>query len=105
MKPDYVIAGQLTREYLLPPLGSALLDTPGGNLLYAAGGLAAWTKEIGLLGRVDEDYPQEWLPELEKRGFDIGGINRLPQKTDMRSFIAYTESQDRSQSGYDECTN
>jgi len=98
MKPDYIIAGRLTREYLLPPEGQALLDRPGGNLLYASGGLAAWTKEIGLLGRVDEDYPQEWLIEMEERGFDIGGINRLPQKVDMRSFIAYTDSQERSQS-------
>ena len=61
--PTFVIAGKLTREYILPPLGNPLLDSPGGNLLYAAGGLAVWdaNANAGLLGRVSEDYPQAWL--------------------------------------------
>ena len=100
MPPKFVIAGKLTREYILPPQGSPLLDSPGGNLLYAAGGLALWDSNAGLLGRISEDYPQEWLDDLAGRGFEIKGI-RAVQKTqtlDHRSFIAYTEANERSRS-------
>jgi sugar/nucleoside kinase (ribokinase family) len=100
MKPTFVIAGKLTREYLLPPSGSPRLDAPGGSLLYAAGGLAVWESSIGLIARVSDDYPREWLGSLGERGFDLHGIHTLPegQPLDLRSFIAYTETNERSAS-------
>ncbi len=91
MKPTFVIAGRMTREYILPPAGHPLLDAPGGSALYAAGGLMAWEKEIGLLARVGEDYPRPWLKEIESRGMNIDGIKILEQSLDLRSFHAYNE--------------
>jgi sugar/nucleoside kinase (ribokinase family) len=96
MEPMFLIAGQLTREYLLPPTGQPLIDAPGGSLLYAVGGLMVWDKNIGLLARVGEDYPHPWLRELEKKGLDIRGIKILPQSVDLRSFVAYTDMVERS---------
>ncbi|MCE9646547.1 MAG: carbohydrate kinase family protein [Chloroflexi bacterium] len=100
MPPIFVIAGKLNREYILPPLGNPILDSPGGSLLYAAGGLAVWNtdKEIGLISRVGEDYPHQWLRDLEGRGLDTRGIQIQPQSLDVRSFIAFTESNERSRS-------
>lgn len=102
MNPTFVIAGKLTREYILPPLGNPRVDSPGGNLLYAAGGLAVWdaNANAGLLGRVSEDYPHVWLRDLEQRGFDVRGIRTLreSQNIDQRSFIAYTDTNERSHS-------
>lgn len=99
-QPSFIIAGKLNREYILPPFGHPLLDTPGGSLLYAAGGLAVWDRNIGLIGRVGEDYPHQWLRELEKLGFETRGIRTLrdPQNLDLRSFIAYNEKNERSHS-------
>ena len=91
MEPRFVIAGRLRREYLLPPIGHPLLDAPGGNLLYAAGGMRVWETDIGLLGRVGEDYPFQWRRDFEKRGFDIRGLKILPGSLDLRSFRAYSE--------------
>jgi len=100
MPPTFVIAGKLNREYILPPSGQPLLDTPGGNLLYAAGGLAVWDANTGLVGRVGEDYPRQWLRDLELRGFNADGILTLRelQNVDLRNFIAFTDTNDRSQS-------
>lgn len=98
MEPRFVIAGLLQREYLLPPVGHPLLDAPGGNLLYAAGGLRAWETEIGLLGRVGEDYPLQWRREIEARGFDIRGLKILPGSLDLRSFRAYSDAFEQSRS-------
>lgn len=92
MEPRFIIAGLLRREYLLPPVGQPLLDSPGGNLLYAAGGLRVWETEIGLLGRAGEDYPLQWRREFEARGFDTRGLKILPGSLDLRSFLAYSDS-------------
>jgi len=89
----YIIAGQLRRDFALLPDGRALVNVPGGNLGYAAAGLAVWQPAslVGLVARVGEDYPQEWLAEFHKRGFDIQGIRILPEAIDLRSFYAYSD--------------
>ena len=92
MHSTFVIVGRIAREFILPSAGQPLLDHPGGHLLYAAGGLMVWEKEIGLLARVGEDYPRAWLKDLEARGMDIQGVRILPQGMDLRSFIAYDEN-------------
>ncbi len=89
--PRHLVFGPLRRMFLLPPNGKPQLDTPGGNLLYAAAGLAIWDKDIGLISRVGEDYPRGWIDDLETRGFDVQGINILPEPLDLRQFIAYSD--------------
>ncbi|MBI3162915.1 MAG: carbohydrate kinase family protein [Chloroflexi bacterium] len=94
MPPTFLIAGNLNREYILPSSGTPLLDSPGGSLLYAAGGLAVWDSDAALVARVGEDYPRHWLRDFEARGFDVSGIRILHelQNADARSFTAFTES-------------
>ncbi len=94
MEPTYVIAGHITREYILPPIGQPLLDVPGGSALYAAGGLMVWERQLGLLARVGEDYPRPWLKDMEVRGMDIEGIEIIRQSLDLRAFLAYNENFD-----------
>src|SRR5215211_7808918 len=79
MEPQFLVFGQLTREYLLPSEGLPWLDVPGGSLLYAAAGLRVWASEIGLVGRVGNDYPREWLNGCLARGLDTSGIRILPK--------------------------
>ena len=92
MDPQFLVFGQLTREYLLPPTGPPRLDVPGGSLLYAAAGLRLWESNVGLVGRVGKDYPSEWLKECGVRGMDTRGIRVLSKSMDMREFLAYTEA-------------
>lgn len=93
--PQYVLLGRLAREYLLPPVGPNRLDEPGGNLLYATAGLALWERSLGLVARVGEDYPQEWLDRFNRMGFNTKGVRVLPRSLDLRSFIAYTDGYTR----------
>jgi sugar/nucleoside kinase (ribokinase family) len=95
--PRYIFAGQLRRDYVILPSGKALLDVPGGNLIYAAAGLALWETEPppGLVARVGEDYPQEWIDDFEKHGLDTRGIRVLAEAIDLRSFYAYADQNTR----------
>lgn len=93
----FVIAGHLKRDFALLPNGKALVDVPGGNLIYAAAGFGVWEqpKLAGLLARVGEDYPREWLDEIHERGFDIRGIRILAEAIDLRNFYAYSDMHTR----------
>lgn len=92
MPPNYLIFGQLTREYLLPPSGLARLDVPGGNPLYAAAGFRVWEPNVGLVGRVGNDFPRAWLNDCMSRNIDTSGIKILDRDVDVRELIAYNES-------------
>jgi hypothetical protein len=89
----YVIAGQLKRDFALIPNGKALVDVLGGNVIYAAAGFGVWEPAAltGLIARVGEDYPHEWLEQIKLRGFDIQGIRILPEAIDLRSFYVYID--------------
>lgn len=90
--PRYIFAGQLTRDYVILPSGKCLLDVPGGNVIYSAAGLTVWEPDScpGLVARVGEDYPQEWIESYNNHGFDVSGIRVLPEAIDLRSFNVYT---------------
>jgi sugar/nucleoside kinase (ribokinase family) len=96
--PRFIVAGKLTREYLILPSDTPLLDVPGGNGLYAAAGLLVWEPDPppGLVARVGEDYPQNWLHDFQEHGMDIRGVRILPRAVDVRSFMAYTSLHTRS---------
>ncbi len=87
----YLIAGALTRDYVILPNHSVLEDIPGGDALYTAIGLNLWDDQIALISRVSQDYPQAWIDELSKHGVSISGIQRAKEDFDQRSFIAYPE--------------
>jgi sugar/nucleoside kinase (ribokinase family) len=92
MIPSLIFAGRLDREYILPVEGAPILDRPGGSPLYAAGAAAVWEKEIGLVARVGEDYPNKWLRHFDELGIDSNGVQIVPGSLDLRSFRAYSSS-------------
>lgn len=92
MDIQFIVIGKLAREFLLPAKGQPRLDVAGGSLLYTAAGLGVWETGVGLVGRVGDDYPREWLNSVKSRGFDTSGLHVLQQKLDVREFIAYNES-------------
>lgn len=93
----FIIAGQLRRDFALVPNGKVLLDTPGGNVVYAAAGFGVWSPPslAGLVARVGEDFPRDWIQEVSRRGFDVQGIHFLPEAVDLRSFYVYLDMSTR----------
>ncbi|HNB51882.1 MAG TPA: carbohydrate kinase family protein [Anaerolineales bacterium] len=95
LPPIHLLFGRLSRMFLLPPTGRPQLDTPGGNLLYAAAGLALWDSRIGIVARVGEDYPRAWLEQFQARALDTQGVRILPKALDLREFLAFTDIRTR----------
>jgi sugar/nucleoside kinase (ribokinase family) len=87
----------MRRDFIVLPSGEIQLDVPGGNVLYAAAGLAIWEPDPppGLVARVGVDYPAEWLNTFTRKGFDRRGVRVLNHSMDLRSFIAYSEQSTR----------
>lgn len=95
--PRYICAGVLRRVYALLPGGKVRLNVPGGNLLYAVSGIKVWDSESrpGMIARVGEDYPFEWIERFANLGYDTRGIKVLPEEIDLRYFVAYRNLETR----------
>lgn len=91
--PRFVLAGCLNRDFILPISGEPSIDTLGGNLVYAAAGLKLWGETAGLLARVGENFPEEWLSRIKKTGLDMEGIKVLSREMEHRRFMAHADLQ------------
>ena len=88
---DAIILGKLTRETIINRNNEIFLDRPGGNLLYTAYGFALWGKTAGLVARIGNDCPEEWLDEIEMNSLSTVGITRSPVNCDSRSYFLVDE--------------
>jgi sugar/nucleoside kinase (ribokinase family) len=88
----YLISGLLTRSTIVTTDGRIRVDQAGGSALYTAGGLGLWDTSAGILATVGNDYPSEWLKDLEQLGMDIHGIHQINEALDVRHFSAYDQS-------------
>lgn len=91
--PRSIFLGQLCRDFCIGYDGRVYLDFPGGNVLYAAVGMLVWEPDSapGIIARIGEDFPLEWLGDFERQGINIKGVRVLPEAIDLRSFYVYTD--------------
>jgi len=94
--PRDIFVGEFRREYYLTDEEEWILDTPGGNALYAAVGYLVWEQEQipGVMTRVGEDFPQTWLEEFSNQGIDVNGVVVLPRAVDLRACIIQNKDSD-----------
>jgi len=95
MALQYFTAGGLRIDYLITADQHVHLRKMGGNAIYSAVGARIWSEGVGILSRVGENYPQEWLDQLEDAGICTEGVRRIPGWRDMRTFYAYLDLETR----------
>ncbi|MFA7406835.1 MAG: carbohydrate kinase family protein [Anaerolineaceae bacterium] len=88
----FVIAGRLNWDTVIPIFGEPQIDGFGGNLAYAAIGLKLWGEIAGLLARVGQDFPLDWVADMASLGFDPSGIRITDSDMDLRRFIAHEDA-------------
>jgi ribokinase len=89
--PKYVIAGNFTRDFIVTASQQPCLDIMGGSAPFAAAGCSLWDGPVGILSRVGEDYPAEWLASLAEWRIDTRGVKLLPHSLDARRFYGYPQ--------------
>lgn len=92
---DYAIVGGLREDYFITAQGHVHIREMGGNALYAAVGARTWAEQVGLLSRVGENFPTEWLTTIEARGIDTHGVKVVLGPQDTRTFYAYLSLEER----------
>jgi ribokinase len=93
---EYACAGGMREDYYITAAGEVHLHELGGNALYAAVGARLWAEHIGLLSRVGENFPREWLETIARRGIDTRGVKIVPGPQDTRTFYAYRSLEERA---------
>jgi ribokinase len=92
---QYFTAGGLRIDYLITPDRQVRLREMGGNAIYSAVGAKIWSQQVGILSRVGDNYPQEWLDQLAHAGICTDGVRRVAGWHDMRTFYAYLDMETR----------
>jgi len=92
----FLIAGKLHRDFIVLPDGQAVNDVLGGSLIYSAVGAAIWEQSIGLLGRIREDIPPDWITKISQKGMDIRGVHPTPAQGDSRHFTGFIDMDTRT---------
>ncbi len=95
MTLPYFTAGGLRIDYIITADQQVHLRQMGGNAIYSAVGAKIWSADVGILSRVGENYPEQWLDQLKKAGIRTDGIVRVPGWQDMRTFYAYLDLETR----------
>lgn len=70
--------------------GNGRHTAPGGSAASVLTAASAFSVRCGLVSKVGEDFPDEWLLDLAERGIDIRGIKK--QKSSCKFELAYDEN-------------
>lgn len=87
--PRYIAHGGMTVDNVITADGQRLIGVCGGNAFYSAVGMRVWDDDVGMVGKVGEDYPSHCLEALTDLGLDIGGVRHIPGPHALRVAFAY----------------
>ncbi len=74
---EYYTIGGFTIDDTVLPSGQTLIGAAGGNALYSAIGAKLWSKSVGIIALIGDDYPQPHIDRLAAAGFDLIGVRRV----------------------------
>jgi len=83
-----VVAGNVTLDDTVLPDGRTVMGVVGGDVLYSGLAAALWTRPVGLLSRVGDDFSPHDLDRVRAAGLDTAGIHLHPGPT-IRYWIVY----------------
>jgi ribokinase len=90
--PEMIFAGPLRMEYFLTPDGKQYSHLLGGPCLYAGAGAKIWTSDPpGLIARIGENFPEEFLAAIRAKGLDTRGVRVIPHRQPTEGFYYYDQ--------------
>jgi ribokinase len=95
MSIRYGVIGAFTYDNVVNAQGEVSLHQCGGNATYASVGARLWTEDVGVVARIGEDYPREWVKQLEDAGIDAAGVREVAGPHMMKGGMQYDETGSR----------
>ncbi len=94
---EYVVIGGLSVDHVVNAGGERMSSQFGGNAAYGSAGLRLWTGpgRIGIVARMGEDYPREWIRKIQEAGIDIQGVRTVPGPHGLVGGFVYNSRGDR----------
>jgi len=89
-----VVIGSFTLDDTVLPSNEVRRRVNGGNALYAVIGSRVWSRRVGVVTRVGNQFPSEDLEAISDHHIDTTGIRRKDAQ-DIRLWILYEEGMDR----------
>jgi sugar/nucleoside kinase (ribokinase family) len=86
---DLAIVGCLTVDTFVTLHDRVFSGLLGGSAAYAAAGARVWSESVGIIGRIDSEFPAAHLQALQLHGVDVSSIRRLPEPMDTATFFTY----------------
>lgn len=68
-----LVVGSVALDTIETPFAK-VVDAPGGSALYISISASYFTKSIGLVGIVGDDFPSDVIDDLERRGVNLKGL-------------------------------
>jgi sugar/nucleoside kinase (ribokinase family) len=96
MTIKYGVIGAFTIDNVINNRGELGVYQCGGNAFYSAVGARLWSDSIGVVARIGDDYPREWVRQLESHGVDITGVREVNGAHMMQGGMLYDETGERS---------
>jgi sugar/nucleoside kinase (ribokinase family) len=88
MSPDLVLLGNLLVDDVVFPDGRTRMGQPGGAMLYASLASVLWGVRAGCVSLRGDDYPEDALAQLARRGVQLDGIVPL-HRPGVRTWLLY----------------
>jgi len=92
----FVAVGTIIIDDIVTGDGRALPGILGGAATHAAAGMRVWTKDVGLIGSVGDNFPNELWTALQQMGFDLRSVRRFPHMT-PRAWQIYDAREHRTE--------
>lgn len=90
---DLVVVGHLTVDEVILP--DERRTQAGGAVLYTSVAANKMDLRVGVASKVGQDYPREYLGEMETRGIDISQVEVLRDAPTTRFILNYTGNERR----------
>jgi hypothetical protein len=76
---DYIVIGQIQREFIVDLAGKAHSNSIGGNALYTVGGILRWDNRVGIISKANKFTVEHLFPLLDRYHVDHQGVELVEE--------------------------
>jgi cytidine kinase len=92
---DLSVVGHFSIDSISLPTNRTSYTSLGGAVTFVSLVSRCLGAKTSIISKIGEDFPEEYLKELQDEGIDLSGVKRIPGETSTRFALEYDETQNR----------